>query len=74
MRQCSDGSQSIDISKQKSFMALAAGNIEVIIDATHDTVSITTHLNLASKSIYNILTRFISQGKSCLRATLKISR
>lgn len=39
MRKCVDGSQKISIAKQKSFLPLAAGNIDMSIDGTHDTVS-----------------------------------
>lgn len=39
MVKCSDGTQKIDISKHKSLMPLAMGNIDISIDATHDNVS-----------------------------------
>lgn len=39
MRQCSDGSQTINISKHKTLLPLAVGNIDISIDGTHDTVS-----------------------------------
>lgn len=39
MRQCSDGSQKINISKHKTLLPLAVGNIDISIDGTHDTVS-----------------------------------
>lgn len=39
MSKCVDGSQPIDISKQKSFLSLAKGTIQVKLDGEHDTVS-----------------------------------
>lgn len=36
MRKCVDGDQKIDFSKHKSLLPLAAGNIDISIDGTHD--------------------------------------
>lgn len=40
LRKCVDGEQKIDFSKHKSLLPLAAGNIDISIDGTHDTVFI----------------------------------
>lgn len=39
MRKCTNGSQKISVAKQKAFLSLVKGNIDISIDATHDTVS-----------------------------------
>ena len=39
MRKCIDSSQKFSVVKQKSFLPLAAGNIDLSIDITHDSVS-----------------------------------
>lgn len=39
MRKCADGSQKINVAKQKSFLSLVAGNIDISVEGTHDTVS-----------------------------------
>ncbi|XP_055295197.1 uncharacterized protein LOC129564970 [Sitodiplosis mosellana] len=56
MRQCSDGSQKIDISKHKSLMPLAMGNIDISIDATHDTGKSCLHavLNIDVQFCYQL--------------------
>lgn len=38
MRKCADGSQKMSVAKQKSFLSLVAGNIDISIEGTHDTV------------------------------------
>lgn len=38
MRKCENGQQKINMSKYKNFLSLARGNIDISVDATHDTV------------------------------------
>lgn len=39
LRKCADGSEKISIAKQKSFLSLVAGNIDLSVEGTHDNVS-----------------------------------
>lgn len=53
MRKCVDDSQKISVAKQKSFLALAAGNIDISIEGTHDAVSEFNFFKSISKGRFN---------------------
>lgn len=58
LRKCVDGEQKIDFSKHKSLLPLAAGNIDISIDGTHDTVFILYDTVIGKLQLNHIFEKF----------------